>query len=548
MNLKKMVSMAGTVFLSASILLTGCAGGSKGTSNGSTNNSASTAPGQASTMDTKLTGGLVMPLSKEKVTLTWQMEENPTFPVNENNWYILDEIEKITNIRIKIQPVPNSNYNDKLAIQIASGSLPDIATSPADKAIDAGMEGIVLKLDDYMSKMPNLTGFLAQDPLFKPAVLAPDGKMYGFPMQTQTYPTHCWLYRADIMEKEGLKIPNTMDEYINVLRELKKKYPGQTPYTSRIAKEGGNNFPLGIASVFATSYGLAEDLFIMKNGKALFTPEQPQFKKLVQDLITMYNEKLIDQDYPLVNTNMWQERVQLGKSFITMDWYTRMTTFNDNNTASKNPISGFKMIRVRPPVPAGGEGKLPGLFPLKSKVMVVSKNVKNPEVAMKLVDFFYSPKGVEITGWGVEGKTWERNEKGGYNWTKNIQNWNNPDKSLPDVKMFGVYNEGIYLRIKEFKPNDIGEVPDIQEWRNYMDKEKLIAPAQPVLPQTADEKTVWSEKYTNIKKYYQENIDKFVMGKRPISEYDAFIAECKKLGSDQLVQQLQGRYDKVSKK
>jgi putative aldouronate transport system substrate-binding protein len=70
----------------------------------------------------------------------------------------------------------------------------------------------------------------------------------------------------------------------------------------------------------------------------------------------------------------------------------------------------------------------------------------------------------------------------------------------------------------------------------------------PVLAYNDGQNKVLKNNGTDIRDYFNQNIDKFIMGTRPIGEWDQFVKEVKALGVDNVAMALNEAYEVYKKK
>ncbi|MGO4274839.1 hypothetical protein AB4Z22_34255, partial [Paenibacillus sp. TAF58] len=66
-------------------------------------------------------------------------------------------------------------------------------------------------------------------------------------------------------------------------------------------------------------------------------------------------------------------------------------------------------------------------------------------------------------------------------------------------------------------------------------------------PLTGEEKSAISLLEEQINKYYESSVAKFILGETPMTEWDAFLAELKKMGSQKLIDAYQIGLDRLKK-
>lgn len=162
---KGIMAVTGSLLLLSSVI-SGC--GSSSTT--STNNSSTpaTTAGAAST-----------PVSAQPLSLTWMRYEHPSQAIVANSKAV-QEIAKRKNVKLNLQSVPQSNYDDKKKTLIATNTLPDVMLVKQDDIQNFADTGTFLDLTPYLDKMPNLKKVISQQPEINKNKI--DGKLYGFPL------------------------------------------------------------------------------------------------------------------------------------------------------------------------------------------------------------------------------------------------------------------------------------------------------------------------------------------------------------------------------
>lgn len=156
----------------------------------------------------------VSALAETTISAIWRL---PATFVVENNPVIAAWGDR-TGVTLDIEAPPISNYTDRLNIVMASGELPDILYVQNFDATyqQWARDGLLLDLTDYLTpeKMPIASKVLTKDELSSAMV---DGRIYALP-RVQTKPLDCILYRGDWLDKLGLEIPTTPEEFAVVMK------------------------------------------------------------------------------------------------------------------------------------------------------------------------------------------------------------------------------------------------------------------------------------------------------------------------------------------
>ncbi len=135
----------------------------------------------------------------------------------------LPEFEAKTGIKVQIDLVSFSNALTQIETELSSGSSAyDSVMNIFIKALRWIRPGWIVPLDDYIAK----DKFDIDD--FAPALVNAhklDGKLYAVPFSSEVT---LMLYRKDILDAAGLKVPTTFTELENVLKGHPESCPIST--------------------------------------------------------------------------------------------------------------------------------------------------------------------------------------------------------------------------------------------------------------------------------------------------------------------------------
>lgn len=427
---------------------------------------------------------------------------------------ILKWIKDATNITVK-GSFPAGAYTDAIALTMAGGDIPDVvfmnSTSLANKY---GTQGALLNINEHLDKMPNLKKFWQEHPSLRQMATTPDGKVYHVINEGLGYTNQLvWMYRADIFEKHQLKPPATWEELHKVLAELKKLYPSSFPFTFR----GGTG---AIEYQMSPAFGMYRDVYPdPKTGEIKFGPTQPNYKRLLEYLHAFNRDKLINPDFLSITTQQWEEMMVTGKAFMTVDYIGRIQSLTE---AMKE--AGAHLKFMAPPAGPGGAALNPNSDYMLGG-FTVYKNAKNLNAALHYIDFLYSEEGSKLTSWGIEGESYKvvDGKKVLTSGTNSLDIRSNTGQAA-----FGTYgwfdSAATMSLIPERFKADFELAPKYAYYK-IIEKPSF----------TGAEEEVMSTRYTQIQKLKDTNVAKFILGERPLSEWDAYVAEIEKLGLKQVL-------------
>ncbi|MEN6313778.1 MAG: extracellular solute-binding protein [Clostridiaceae bacterium] len=467
-------------------------------------------------------------VSAEPITVTYMVQEHPSWPFNKD-WAVYKNISEATNVKFEFMPATGDAYTQKLRMLFATDDLPDMIDYNLATANEFGVAGQLAKVNEYLDSMPNYKKILDANPESYSMLTSGDGNMYYMPCYGLPEYTKIWLYRSDIFEKNSLKAPTNTDELYNVLKQLKTLYPDSTPLTSRngVAWLGDLAYQWGTGQMV---------YFNTKTNKWQFGPAEDNFKAMLQYLNKLSSEKLLDPEWSTLATKQWEDKMyEDNKTFVAFDYVYRIETMLPAAT-QKN--AGWK-IKALEPINQEGVGEKK--YAIRSRLsqtdgLMISSNSKYQKELFKLADYLYSDEGAILSNFGKVGETAIKNSDGTYNWASNIKTAMNPSGTDDYNTKYGFLTLGSYLRATE-DSNKILYLSnkDVQAAFDLFDANNYAAPLQPILKFTDEERKQVAELETSIKDYVQAEQVKFVQN-GGFDKWDAFVAKIKDMKADQLVE------------
>ncbi|GGD51640.1 extracellular solute-binding protein [Paenibacillus nasutitermitis] len=471
--------------------------------------------------------------------------------IGSNGWTKL--YEKELGIKLKyLWVTDNSQYEQKLNVMMASGQLPDILSVPAvqmKQMYDAGLlEDISGALDTYGSErtkeLLNKDGGVALDSAtFK-------GQLVGLPMNPGSVDSAPLLWvRADWLKKLNLEEPKTIDDVYVVAEAFVKNDPDgngkNDTYGLGVAKEFYGAFAGldGFFNGFHTYPGIwVEDA----SGELVYGSVQPQMKTALTKLQEMYKKGVIDQEFGVKNGDQLIQDVNAGKMGIFYGGHYMPLLFQEG----KNNNADMDLRPIQLPSADGEIAKPQTTFSVP-EYYVVRKGAEHPEAVVKLMNAFYEPWSrdkypvAEISQNGDVEK-WQYALVKGSNPTQNLDNYNKiksaldkNDESVLDQTTGQPY---IYGEIKKLQSGDnsgwgYGMVfgpGGSQSLLNAYNDSKGFQPTAFISGPTE----AMTKKQATLSKMELETFTKIVMGSAPVDSFDEFVASWKKLGGDEITNEV----------
>jgi len=251
----------------------------------------------------------------------------------------------------------------------------------------------------------------------------------------------------------------------------------------------------------------------------------------------MVDEKLMPADFFNISATSWQELLSTDRGFIMPEYQIRIDFFN-NIGRMKN--SEYTMAATQPPVANNGLGvSMLNKYNNDPTGMAVPNTGDEASIAnaMRYINWFYSDEGSEIVSWGKEGETYEV--------VDGKKHFIFPDGENNAQILYGFQTIGSYLRIdpeaaESCMSEEQAATTDFALEHTHADLE----PTTYMSLSSAETEAV-ADYNTSLSTFVQENIQKFILGQRPLSEWDEFQAELANLPVDDVLAIYEAAYNRI---
>jgi putative aldouronate transport system substrate-binding protein len=449
------------------------------------------------------------------------------------------EIMKRTNITVKWETTAAPGADDfkqQLGLIMASGKIPDLIGHIDPLLADQyGRQGALQPLEDLIKKnAPNLQKILDSTPAVKGQITSLDGHIYFFPrllLDPRTQAFAGYMIRGDWLQKVGMKAPDTTEELYQVLKAFKEKDPNGNGKADEIPFTDNPNPIIWAFGVGSRGPNSTDDFFI-EDGKIKYGPTDPRYKDALQYLNKLYSEGLLDPEYEKMKADVRDGRIlQEMSGFIYGSNAGYLTKYNKLlQGANKTP--GFTALAA-PKGPTGERnilGRHNEIDP--GRGVSIASTTKNAVELTKLMDYFYSKEGAALLYFGVEGDT--------YTMKDGVPTYTDKVTTDPKLDILGYLNTyvGFVSGWPSSQPAEhyLATLSDEGKKGNALAVQYAGKKKVPALHFTAEELTEVQTLQRDINTYIDENMNNFIRGKKPFSEYDAFQQGLKKIGSDKLAE------------
>lgn len=485
---------------------------------------------------------IMLPIVKSPIKLKyWVVLANEAIPAiksfDENEVY--KELERRTGIKVEFIHTIDAQKKEQFNLMVASNDLPDIIEGNLTKDYPGGVEkaisdGIYLKLNEHVNKYaPNFKKLLKSNPEIEKQTVLHDGTLWCFPcIQKEEEPPWKGPYmRGDWLEDLGFEVPTTLDEWYTVLRAFKEKKGATAPLLAE--KNGMDNRGASLLS----AYGLFNG-FLQKEGKVIYGPIEPQFKDFLTTVNKWYSEGLIDKNFPTRDKKSYDAMITYGKAGAWFGSYGETDTYM---LAAKDE-SSFKIVPLPYPTLKPGDKVhfRQTNFHNKEYYTIITTACKNVSEAVKWLDYHYSDEGALLINYGIKDVSYTM-ENGEPKLTDFMLK--NP-KGLSFLQMAWIYKIHMapYLRepINAYYISDLSR-RSMEVWGQAGKDYNM-----PLISLTVDENLRQSSIMSSINAYKDEMILKFMLGIEPLSKYDEYVNQMRKMGIDDVVKIQQTALDRYN--
>ncbi len=381
MRNKKLFSIFAASAMVASTLLAGC-----GNQNESVPNSNETvAENQQSQEEGNESG--------EKPKITVSIYDRGTLDPSEgtmdnNRW--TKWINENAPVEVEFVSIPRWTSIEKFNALFASDSAPDLILNwgmPNNWVTD----GLLMPLEDVINQYSTEYKALMEEyPAMKKAGSV-DGELYYFTALSPLQPNHTLVIRTDWLEKLGLEVPKTEEEFYDVA----------VAFATQDPDGNGQDDTFGMSLSFVSGmmidqmYGLQNDGFVVEDGKMVFAWDR--YEACTKMKKALYDSGAVDKDYAADTSGeqSYQDFINGKLGMIGLNgganvsMRTTYSQFKENN-----PDGEFEIIAL-PTTSIGEFGACLAGGP--SVCGAINADCENPEAVMKYIDWLNSSPDIYNT-------------------------------------------------------------------------------------------------------------------------------------------------------
>lgn len=447
----------------------------------------------------------------------------------------------------KNSDVPLEFIGGDIKMMMSAGDYPDIIARFEFQNTDVvkyGSQGVFIPMDKYISEenTPNIWKMFQEHPEARGAATAPDGHIYGLPafandpanyIETFFFINKVWL------DKLNLEVPTTLDELYDVLMAFKTGDPNGNGKADEIPLCYKNDHYASYTEALLSSWGVATkhgmfDAYLtVIDGEVKFAPTMDEYKEMIKYYAKLNDAGLLDVEGFTYETAQFNSRMVSETPVVGCLW------------ATDNPFGPNADDYIIIPWIAADENTKPlihvhpGIVGSKNNAHVTAA-CEDPAAALRWLDSFFDEENTILNKYGYDSFTKEGD----------MYKWKTPENGMTLNEMIfdnTVNNGGI---MGYFPVENIGTLVEDCElfsakrdnyemYKDYLDTETWPRPYF-----TAEDAERLSVIQTDLFSHLEKKKADWMTGKADVeAEWDAYLAELKKLNVDEFIKINQKAYD-----
>lgn len=324
----------------------------------------------------------------------------------------LKEWSQFSNTKIKFITPPHANHKEKVNLLMASGDMPDVIQTAdiVDLTPFFADQGQLVELDDYWNSEK---GKMVKEKWYSEESFLPSsfgGKIYGIPLRNSVSARTGTMVRKDWLDKLGLKKPETLEQYREVLKAFTYNDPDGN------GKDDTYGFTLRTNFTYMETFTGAFDIrtharvsYDLKDGQLVPQQTQEKYKEYLKYMRSLFYEDKVIVPNGIVNTSdQWKKDMFTGIAGMWFHDLSRIDQYFMENMMQANPDwkeRGIEIDYLKPPLNSetGRGGSSNNLDVLGG--VLITKGAKDPKAIFDYFMWVFTDQGaLEFAKYGLEGK------------------------------------------------------------------------------------------------------------------------------------------------
>lgn len=475
---------------------------------------------------------------KGETFTVWAYNRKSNVTNDYGDYECVKAVEKLLNCNIEFVHPPVGQEQDNFAIMMAGDRLPDLLfCNSVDNFYPGGVQvayadGILYDYTDLINETntPNFVNIVLKDEFLSKAVYDDTGRIVRLGAklcggEVADFQFSGPVVRRDFLAQTGMDLPETIEDWYTLLTAM---------------KDAGVEYPLAVSkgyglSVFSTAWGIfasaaSNGYTVGEDGEIVFGPYTDAYKDYLAEMNRWYMEGLINPDY--MNTTddnvvamIMNDRVGSANLHVWNWEYVIIPGFELDHPEKQLVAAQLPKLNAGDPLTnLRSSGRSLGDY------KYITADAKNPLACVTLLDALYFEEISTLFGFGIEGTGWT--VKNGFPIAINV-----PETEPLDVQLKGAITE--WHAYEDWDADMILQnkyctngVPDAMKlWRECPTDGCLSK----FIMLTTEEAEVRGKRAADITTYVNEMQLKFITGAEPLENFEAYKAQLRELGVEEMI-------------
>ncbi|MEN6314822.1 MAG: hypothetical protein ABFD25_11290 [Clostridiaceae bacterium] len=437
-----------------------------------------------------------------------------------NTDLIKEQIKKDTGVECELLLTTNDSWEQKFTLLYSSGEKMDVMTLTPLVYDTYAAQGAFKDISGQYKDYPNLIKYLPEKAWER---VKADNKVLGVP-KVNTEGKYCLWIRQDWLDKLGLKVPATLDEFYNVMEAFTKQDPDGNKKDDTVGYTFVNLQP------FYGAFGVQPGMYTLEGEKVSTNSISENYKKSLQYINKLYANGYMDQESFILKTEkLAQKCISNSVGAFTAWWSQEYVLYNQYKVNEQNPNAKFTILE--PPVGPEGKSGMNAQDYLE-KVLAIHKDSEVTEAALKLLDYMLSDNGWRTTNYGVKDLHWQMTgDKVTYIGSMVGKDVKGAEINNTNISVYMMFN-----REDLYSERFIGDTTFTNAQKNGYEK----ATFSPLISDLfvglrTDEKNEFA---ADVTKYEEEMRMKFILGEESFDNWSKYVDKWKSVGGEKVRQSL----------
>lgn len=315
--------------------------------------------------------------------------------------------EEKFDIRLNMELLDGDSYKQKIPIVIASGDLPDMMRLNGYEHFDYVTQDVFMDLTDKVKSYQNIMKYV--DPQAW-NLTSYKGKAFCIPSANYTG-KYITAMRKDWLDNLGMDIPETIDEYYDVLKAFTFDDPDGNGKddTFGIGTQNGSR-----SESFMNTYGAfggTAGYNVIKGNSIVTFDISEEYRNALRFVKRLYDEGILDPESLIHKQAQGREKLVQGRIGTFTGWWSIVPQVLTVNLKMPEVTPGAEWVRVPPLTgPKGDSGMVKRN--LVNYSIVLAKETDKDEKILDFLNYLISDEGAWLSFLGIEGVHWTETAQG----------------------------------------------------------------------------------------------------------------------------------------